>query len=224
MKIRGSTLLATLVTGTVAGSAVGVAAQTNDVVEYDPLSSIRVPLGGSGEATSLAYDPLSSIGTLAEDGGLPAPVEFVGRWEFGEPLVPEVSRTIAGITRNRGGIWRASIEGMSDPRLDGTLTSAANMNIYPSISLDGPPIFVFNEVIRIENELGAWQASPHVGFFIPGFSADDAMTDWTIVLTGEGAYGGLSTIAFLDTHDGWIDVRGVILPSSYPPEPPGGAE
>jgi hypothetical protein len=220
MKARRSTILAILTAGVATGSTLGVAAQANEAVEYDPLSSIQVRHGGS--ADSPVYDPLSSIRTVAMDAELPPPIEFVGRWEFGEPLVPEASRTIAGVTQNRGGVWHAISEGMSDPRLDGRVTSAANMNIYPPASVDGPPVFAFNEVIRIENERGAWQALPHVGFFSPGFSTDDAMADWTIVLTGEGAYGGLSAIAYLDTGDGWIDVHGVILPSSHPPQPANG--
>ena len=223
MKARGSTVLTLMAAGLVAGTAVGVAAQANDGVEYDPLTSIQVDHGGNGNVASLEYDPLSSIHVLTVNAALPAPVEFVGKWEFGEPLIPEASQTIAGITQNRGGVWQATSEGMSDPRLDGTLTSAANMNVYPPTSADGPPVFAFNEVIRIENELGAWQALPHVGFFSPGFSADDSMADWTIVLTGEGAYGGLSAIAYLDTQDGWIDVHGVILPTSQPPQPASGA-
>lgn len=224
MKARRSTVLTLTAAGLVAGSAIGVAAQANDGVEYDPLSSIHAPHGGAGDVALLEYDPLSSIQAVTESDALPAPVEFVGKWEFGEPLIPEASRTIAGVTQNRGGVWQATSEGMSDPRLDGKVTSAANMNIYPPVSADGPPVFAFNEVIRIENEGGAWQALPHVGFFSPGFSADDAMTDWTIVLTGEGAYGGLSAIAYLDTQDGWIDVHGVILPTSHPPLPANGAQ
>jgi hypothetical protein len=43
-------------------------------------------------------------------------------------------------------------------------------------------------------------------------------------MTGEGAYGGLSAIAYLDTGDGSIDVHGVILPSSHPPQPATGAQ
>jgi hypothetical protein len=218
MKARQSTVLILMAASLVAGSSVGAAAQANDGVEYDPLSSIHAPHGTNGNVAPL-YDPLSSIQALTMGDALPAPVEFVGVWEFGEPLIPEASQTIAGITQNRGGVWRAVSEGMSDPRLDGTVTSAANMNIYPPAKADGPPVFAFNEVIRIENELGAWQALPHVGFFSPGFSADDSMADWTIVLTGERAYGGLSAIAHLDTGDGSIDVHGVILPSSHPPQP-----
>ena len=244
MRARGSTIVMLLVSGLMAGSAAGVTAQVDDgaydplssirapsggvgdraSLGYDPLSSIRVPRGGVGGVALLGYDPLSSIQALGVGGGLPAPVEFAGRWQFGEPLVPEASRTVAGITQNRGGVWQAISKGMSDPRLDGTLTSVANMNIYPPASADGPPVFAFNEVIRIENHRGAWQALPHVGFYSPGFSPNDAMTDWTIVMNGEGAYGGLSAIAYLDTQDGWIDVHGVILPTSHPPHPAARAE
>jgi hypothetical protein len=219
MKARRSTVLALMAASLVTGSAVGVAAHANDGVEYDPLSSIHAERGGYGNTAAPEYDPLSSIQVRTVDIALPGPIEFVGKWEFGEPLIPEASQTVAGITQNRGGVWRAVSEGMSDPRLDGTVTSAANFNIYPPAREDGPPVFAFNEVIRIENEDGAWQALPHVGFFSPGFSADDSMADWTIVMTGEGAYGGLSAIAYLDTGDGSIDVHGVILPSSHPPQP-----
>jgi hypothetical protein len=225
MKGRGSTVMTLMAAGLVASSAVGVAAQANEGVEYDPLSSIQVRHGGSGDVAALAYDPLSSIQAHTVDVALPAPVEFVGKWKFGEPLIPEASQTVAGITQNRGGVWQAVSEGMSDPRLDGTVTSAANMNIYPPARADGEPVFAFNEVIRIENEHGAWQALPHVGFFSPGFSPDNAMADWTIVMKGEGAYGGLSAFAYLDSRltDGSIGVHGVILPTSQPPQPASGA-
>ena len=223
MKAQRSTVVIAMAAGLLAGSTVGVVAQSQPAPEYDPLSSIQAPGVGNTKAATVAYDPLSSIevprGTLM----MAAPVEFSGKLAFGEPLVPESSQTNGGVTQNRGGVWGATVTGMSDPRLDGTLTSAANMDIYAPGSGDGPPVFAFNEVIRIENAQGAWQALPHVGFFSPGFSADDAMADWTIVLKGEGAYEGLSAIAYLDTQNtetgGWIDVHGVILPGNHPPQP-----
>jgi len=222
MKAQRSTVVIAMAAGLLAASTVGVVAQSH-APEYDPLSSIQAPGVGNTKAATVAYDPLSSIevprGTLM----MAAPVEFSGKWAFGEPIAPESSQTSGEVTQNRGGVWGATVEGMSDPRLDGTLTSAANMDVYAPSSDDGLPIFAFNEVIRIENEHGAWQALPHVGFFSPGFSAGDAMADWTIVLTGEGAYEGLSAIAYLDTQNtetgGWIDVHGVILPGNHPPQP-----
>ena len=112
MKARRSTVLTLMAASLVTGSAVGVAAQADDGVEYDPLSSLQVERGGYGNVASLEYDPLSSIRVPTVDAALPAPVEFVGKWEFGEPLIPEASQTVAGITQNRGGVWRAVSEGM----------------------------------------------------------------------------------------------------------------
>jgi hypothetical protein len=212
-----------LVAGLLAGTAVGTMAQSSEDAAYDPLSSIRARGAGQRAGGPVDYDPLSSIQAPAAGSNMHAPVEFSGKIDFGTPIKPESSETIAGVTWNRGGVWGGTVEGMSDPRLDGTMTSAANMNIYPPTTADGPPVFAFNEVIRIENEHGAWQALPHVGFFSPGFSADDVMADWTIVLDGEGGYEGLSAIAYFDTQatetGGWIDVHGVILPGDHPPLP-----
>jgi hypothetical protein len=193
-------------------------AQSDPNDPYDPLTSIRVPSATGGLGT--AYDPLTSIrvpqGVLLAG----APVEFTGRWPFGDPVVEESSTEVAGVTRNRGGIWQATLRGMSDPRLDGLLTSATDMDIHPPSVPDGTPVFVFAEDIRIENDRGAWQARPHVGFFIPDFTADDAMADWQIVLTGEGDYSGLTAMAWVDPHtsdsEGWIDVNGVIFAGSPP--------
>jgi hypothetical protein len=154
----------------------------------------------------------SAVGVAAQDEEASAqgPVEFTAKWAFGPELRTETYEAGDGVTMYRGGAWRPGvITAASDPRLEGTLSVAANNDEYT----DGPTIFSY--AFRIENEGGAWQQLPTIN--LDTGEGDDNTT--TGVMFGEGGYDGL--VAVFDNHvegPGWT-LHGYIIEGGLPPDP-----
>jgi hypothetical protein len=159
-----------------------------------------------------------------------APAEFTACIEGGpdihsgteETVVVPVTDGEMTISQSRGFTFRQSISG-SDPRLDGTLYQAWDQDEYglpggesTSGIFSGRPtgvsIVVFTN--RIENDDGAWQGS------VAMLNSPDGTTYvGPMVMTGEGAYEGLTAIV------GWVDfwnrcdVTGYIIEGGIPAPP-----
>ena len=98
---------------------------------------------------------------------------------------------------------------MSDPRLEGIVTHTLNTD-----DQSGRMYRVLSESWRMENAGGTWQGSEH-SVILP----DGSRTTATAVLSGEGAYAGLTAlveVTFVGFDKEW---RGVILEGSLPPLP-----
>jgi hypothetical protein len=163
-----------------------------------------------------------SAGTIAAQGDAPQPpVEFSACIRPGpevhrgteERVVVPLSDGEMTITQGRGSTFHQSLTNVSDPRLEGDLYQAWDGDEYtlPGNEL-GPVIVVFTD--RIENDEGAWQGSV-VALGLP----DDSGTWGTMVMTGEGAYEGLTALVSFDDSRGECVVKGYIIDGSIP-EPP----
>jgi hypothetical protein len=154
----------------------------------------------------------SAVGVAAQDEEISAqgPVEFTAKWVFGPDLRDETSEAGDGVVMSRGGAWRPGvITAASDPRLEGTLSIAANNDEYA----DGPTIY--NYAFRIENEDGVWQQTPTLNLE----HREGGASTTTGVMIGEGAYEGL--IAVFDNlveGSGWT-LHGYIIEGGLPPDP-----
>jgi hypothetical protein len=155
----------------------------------------------------------SAVGAAAQDEAAP-PVEFTARWSWGAPIRGETSESLHGVGQYRGGAWRPGVlTAATDPRLQGTLSIAANIDDYTGV---GGPV-VGSAAFRIENKEGSWQMMPVISLD----HGDGAPHTTTGVLVGEGGYAGL--IAVFDTisdgQAGTWDLHGYIIDGGLPPPP-----
>jgi len=154
----------------------------------------------------------SAVGVTAQDAEVAAPVEFTAKWAFGPDVRAETFEFDGGNLMTRGGAWRPGVlTEASDPRLQGTLSIAANSN---QIAGAGGPE-VWNYAFRIENDEGVWQQMPTITLDVP----DGDLNTHTGVLVGEGGYAGL--IAVFDNLDegGTWTLHGYIIDGELPPAP-----
>ena len=119
------------------------------------------------------------------------------------------------IAHTAGYAWQPTAT-MNDPRLEGTYYISYDDDYY---SYPGPASNrVGTGTWRIENEAGAWQ-----GTYSNAILGDGTNTTASSILTGEGAYEGLT--AFWEVQGDWDactwDVRGLIFEGDVPaaPEP-----
>jgi hypothetical protein len=171
------------------------------------VKKFRTPL-----VTAIAIGLLtgSAFGVAAQDAEVAAPVEFTAKWAFSGGVRLDTSEVVDGVVMTRGGAWRPGvITQASDPRLQGTLSIAANSNQYPG----GPQ--VWNYAFRIENAGGVWQQMPTINLEV----GDGDLNTTTGVLVGEGGYAGL--IAVFDNLDegGTWTLHGYIIDGELTPAP-----
>ena len=140
-----------------------------------------------------------------------------------EEVVVPVTDGDMTIMQSRDFTYRESLTSVSDPRLEGTLYQAVNQDDYtlpgdePSAGISasrqtGLAIGAFTN--RIENDEGAWEGSA-----VQLDSPDGTTYVAPLVMTGEGAYEGLTAIVgFVDI---WNDcaVTGYIINGSVPAPP-----
>ena len=142
---------------------------------------------------------------------------FTGTSTWG--LQYEQGREVAGEGKVSmlGEAWQITLSDMSDPRMNGKLRIASNVDFH---GLQGR---VSSFATRIDNELGSWLGTGHEYF---------GTTDMDLVFgqafyRGTGAYEGLSAMVFMQSprgHDG-PDYYGIVFPGEMPevpemPEPP----
>ena len=174
MRKARTTLTTVIAVGLLAGSAVGVAAQTEEA---------------SGQA---------------------AP--FEGVMPYGSNSVTGTPGTLSnGVVTNRGQIWMLSSDGLSDPRLQGTVSNMWNWDTFTT----GQRYQIEVGGFRIENDDGAWQMRPVVDILFP----DGTYSVWTGIFDGEGDYEGLTAIAEVAEGGNQFTVRGVVIEGDIPPPP-----
>lgn len=196
---------------------------------HDGEKEIPVRTMKTGLVSILAMGLLagSPAGVAAQEGADAgeAPTEFTGhvacRSNIQRGTTKREASPIDGSTAfvrhlTRGAVFRAAVEEISDPRLEGTLhVSFDSYELwYPERGEDA--VTVGHATWRIENEDGAWEGSYPTVSLTPFDS---------MLLVGEGAYEGL-VAAWTSQYDedcSW-DVRGVIFggtgiaaPAGYPP-------
>ncbi len=116
------------------------------------------------------------------------------------------------IERQRGYTWTGSHDA-TDPRFSGTHYYSWDGDSYTLASGDEGPL-VYAEGLRIENAEGAWQGEAS-GVTLP----DGTSASGPVVLTGEGAYAGLTAVLLGIDGSCFIDFRGVVMEFPDPPVP-----
>jgi hypothetical protein len=115
-------------------------------------------------------------------------------------VTPGTSTTVDGVTQTRG--WSNTAEWeASDPRLSGQVTFVNNHDEYASA--DG--VTVETGSYRLSNAGGSW-SSASTSIAGNGLPAID-----TIILSGEGAYAGLTAYLIYDYEKN--EFRGAIFPA-----------
>jgi hypothetical protein len=151
-----------------------------------------------------------------------APVEFTACVGPGPSVTPGPEENVTAslpdgetrLTRRRGGYtWQSMVSGVSDPRLEGTWYNSVDKDEYilPG-GVVGPNFYAVTH--RVENDEGAWQGSLLSMEFPDGDSVDGP-----IVLTGEGAYEGLSAVAAINFYGACPNTRGYIIEGGVPAPP-----
>jgi hypothetical protein len=126
------------------------------------------------------------------------------------------------IERQRGYTWSGAITA-TDPRFSGTHYYSWDADTYTLASGDEGPV-TYAEGLRIENAEGAWQGQA-TGAMLP----DGTSATGPVVLTGEGAYDGLTAVLlwiegggagpWTDAASCFFDFRGIVLEFPDPPVP-----
>ena len=166
----------------------------------------------------------SAVGVAAQDDeaaaepSTPAKVAGTINEEAGD-LVQEPTETVVdGVLEVRGVIAEGDRFEMDDPRLTGTVTVAVNVDVH-KVS-DFVDVVAFALALRLENEAGSWSGQgtgvSHGGGGIP---QEEALNLDTWVLTGAGAYEGLSAYLIVDPTEDPPTVEGVIVEGDMPPFP-----
>jgi hypothetical protein len=135
-------------------------------------------------------------------------------------LVQQPTETVVDdVMEVRGGVIEGLRFEMDDPRLTGTVTQAFNQDRHIKES-DSINIMPSTFGLRIENEAGSWSGQgtgfSHRGATIP---EDEAFSLDTYLLTGAGAYEGLSAYLVVDPTEDPVTVEGAIFAGVMPPAP-----
>jgi hypothetical protein len=196
------------------------------VVAVIGVTGIAVALGtSSGDdetpspAAATSGAPTTTVTPATEELPGSPPVEFTARVSGGPEVHPETVEEVVvslpdgemTITQTRGVTWNPSLHDMSDPRLEGTLYEAKNEDTYTLPGNEKGPAFGVR-TYRIENDEGAWQGSA-----VSLESTDGRYYYGPYVMTGEGAYEGLTAI--LVNPDQSDRFTGYIIEGTIPAPP-----
>ena len=134
----------------------------------------------------------------------------------GEVVAEPEENVVDGVLQGRGFVVEGDVFEVSDPRVSGSLSRALNASIQKVGDFED--IIFQSAAWRIENDDGAWSgqgtALVHVGAEI----AQDESTDFdTVVLTGEGAYEGLTAYVHADWTEEPVAVEGAVFAGEAPP-------
>jgi hypothetical protein len=161
----------------------------------------------------------SAAGVAAQDRAEAAePTFFTVRFIPSDAVRMAEVTTEDGVTRQLGNCWAPVVAEPSDPRLAGDLTFCADAHWFGP--LEGSPS-VGSGTYRLVNEEGAWQGSQALAEWPDPESGETMGLGGVVVLSGEGAYEGLSAV--LTFLPDWSDIRGFIFegaPPSAPVPPP----
>ncbi len=166
----------------------------------------------------------SSVGVAAQGEEAAAepstPAKVAGTIDTsGTALVQEPTETeVDDHLEVRGAIVEGDRFEMNDPRLTGTVTLAVNVDVHNVIgSVD---VVAGSFALRLENEAGSWSGQgTSVGYNGSGIPEEEMLGLDTWVLTGAGAYEGLSAILLVDATKDQPPVDGVIFAGEMPPAP-----
>jgi len=161
-----------------------------------------------------------AVAAQEEDVAASPPVEFTGQLVCGpevrtgtEEWIPDAAGSSAGLSRSHGYAWRPIATEISDPRLEGTYYLSFEWDEYRGS--EGTKR-IGAGTWRIENEEGAWQGS-----YTQAWLSDSPDASASTVLSGEGAYEGLSVL--WEEQANWDacswDVRGLIIEGGPPAVP-----
>ena len=116
------------------------------------------------------------------------------------------------IERQRGYTWSGNHRA-TDPRFSGTHYYSWDGDSYTLASGEDGPL-AYAEGLRIENPDGAWEGQAS------GATLPDGTT-WTgpLVMTGEGAYEGLTAVLLWTDGACFLDLRGIVMQFPDPPVP-----
>jgi hypothetical protein len=122
------------------------------------------------------------------------------------------------VERTRGFTWSGAIEA-TDPRFSGAHFYSWDANGYTEGAANPYPAVVeglatWAEGHRIENAEGAWTGST-LGITLP----DGTQEASPALLTGEGAYAGLTAILMVADGDCFFDYRGIVIEVPDSPVP-----
>jgi hypothetical protein len=167
----------------------------------------------------------SAVGVTAQDEEAAAEAPsgasyFTGTLDTAEGnVVVEPDESIVdGVLEVRGVVVEDEAIETSDPRINGTLSRALNVNVHKLSDFED--VVVEIAAWRIENEDGSWSgeggALIHDGAEIP---QEDATNHDTIMLTGDGAYEGLTAYVLADWTEEPVAVEGAVFVGEMPPPP-----
>jgi hypothetical protein len=165
----------------------------------------------------------STIGVAAQKDEAAAepttPAKVTGTYTPQGDVVQEPTETVVdGILEGRDWIVEAETIEMDDPRLSGSVTRMLNANVHKVNDFED--VVLETSFHRIENEAGSRSgqgtALVHGGAEI---SQDEATNLDTVMLTGEGAFVGLSAYLVFDWTEDPITVEGVAFAGGMPPFP-----
>ena len=116
------------------------------------------------------------------------------------------------VERQRGYTWSGT-HTATDPRFSGTHYYAWDADTYTLASGDEGPV-VSLDGLRIENAEGAWHGEATAVTLPDGTNASGP-----VVLTGEGAYEGLTAALIYEEDPCFINFRGIVIELPDPPVP-----
>lgn len=116
------------------------------------------------------------------------------------------------IERRRGYTWSGTHRA-TDPRFSGTHYYSWDGDTY-TLASGGEGPLAYAEGLRIDNAEGAWQGEASGAILPDG-------TSWTgpLVMTGEGAYEGLTAVLLWTEDTCFLDLRGIVMEFPDPPVP-----
>lgn len=168
--------------------------------------------------SSLAVGLVAStaVGSAAQDGDPAGAASFTGT--IGESaVVGEPTEAIVDGELQIHGVEREGPIESTDPRLTGTLSRVIDFDVQRVN--EGDEVAVITVQNRIVNEMGSWSGtSVGIGRMGPDVAAEEEFNFHTILLTGEGAYDGLSAIVLADfgQREVGADIEGVIHQGDLP--------
>jgi hypothetical protein len=159
---------------------------------------------------------VSVAGVAAQDGGPGAASYFTGTIGGSDVVGEPTDAFEDGILKLRG-LEREGPIDTTDPRMTGLLARAIDLDVH--LAGEGEEVAILTVQYQIVNDEGSWSGtSPGVGFNGADVAAEEEVDFQTALLTGEGAYDGLSAILLVDfaQRDGGGDIKGVIYPGELP--------
>jgi hypothetical protein len=163
----------------------------------------------------------STVGVVAQDEATTEPTTpaIVTGTELGvgEPVQEPVGMEVDGIIQDRGGVIGGDRFEADDPRLTGTVTTTVNGDLR---EIDDSFAILQSVSWRLENEAGAWS-----GVCDALVVADGRPDPFTCLLSGEGAYQGLSAYLVMENPERPpFPFQGLIFEGDLPPAPEAVAE